>query len=132
MPWQSLKSALLFNAIVCAVFGVPLVTAGAFFAGLAGAHAGAIPVWLATAAGAVLLVLAVDLAWVATRRPIPRLLARLLTLADAAFVVAMPVVMLVAAPWLSNIGQLLLADLVLITAFCVWCQWRGPRQPAHA
>ncbi|HCK27896.1 MAG TPA: hypothetical protein DHW52_11970, partial [Alcanivorax sp.] len=66
------------------------------------------------------------------RKPIPQGLAKLLTLADAAFVVAIPVVMLAAAPLLSSLGQFLLADLALLTAFLVWCQWRGLRQPQPA
>lgn len=127
MPWQSLKSALLFNAVVCALIGAVLVIDAAPVAAIASAYAGAIEPLVATIAGAALLVVAVDLAWVASRRPIPITLAKLLTGADAAFVLAVPIVMIAAAPRLSNIGQLLLADLALITAFCVWCQWRGLR-----
>ena len=83
-------------------------------------------------AGIVFLLFAADLAFVGTRKPIPQGMAKLLTLADVAFVVAIPVVMLTAAPLLSNLGQILLADLALLTAFLVWCQWRGLRQPQPA
>ncbi|WP_101675919.1 hypothetical protein [Alloalcanivorax mobilis] len=132
MPWKSLKSALLFNAFACVLIGALLIAGAAAVAALAGADAGAIAPWVCTLAGAALLLLAVDLAFVATRPVIPLTLARLLTAADAVFVVATPVVMVVAAPWLSNLGQLMLADLALLTAFCVWCQWRGLRREQAA
>ncbi|MCC4307315.1 hypothetical protein LL252_01915 [Alcanivorax marinus] len=125
MPWQSLKHALWFNAIGTALLGVVLIAAAGSLAGLFSAYPGAVPPLLMTGAGIVCLLFAVDLGW-AARRPDGRPgVVRLLTLADAGLVLALPVVMLVAAPRLSLWGQLLLADLALITAFLVWCQWRG-------
>lgn len=134
MPWKSLKHALLFNAFGTALLGALLIVDAAIIAGLLGAHAGAIPPLVCTVAGVVCLLFAADLAFVGTRKPIPLGLAKLLTLADAAFVVALPVVMVAAAPLLSTLGQFLLADLALVTALLVWCQWRGLRQyqPAPA
>ncbi|HEX5678233.1 MAG TPA: hypothetical protein VFX91_09695 [Alcanivorax sp.] len=132
MPWKSLKHALLFNAVGTALLGVLMIVDASVIAGLAGAHAGAIPPLICTLAGAVFLVFAADLAFVGTRKPIPQGMAKLLTLADVAFVIAIPVVMLAASPWLSNLGQILLADLALLTAFLAWCQWRGLRQPKSA
>lgn len=132
MPWKSLKHALLFNAVGTALLGALLIVDAGIIAGLLGAHAGAIPPLVCTVAGVVCLLFAADLAFVGTRKPIPQGLAKLLTLADAAFVVALPVVMVAAAPLLSTLGQFLLADLALLTAFLVWCQWRGLRQPQPA
>ena len=132
MPWKSLKHALLFNAVGTALLGALLIVDGGIIAGLLGAHAGAIPPLVCTVAGVVCLLFAADLAFVGTRKPIPQGLAKLLTLADAAFVVALPVVMIAAAPLLSSLGQFLLADLALLTAFLIWCQWRGLRQPQPA
>ena len=43
----------------------------------------------------------------------------------APVVVATPVAMIVAAPWLSFWGQILLLDVALLVAFCALCQWRG-------
>ena len=125
MPWKSLKNALFFNAAVCALIGAVLIVDATPVAALAGAYAGAIPPWVCVLGGAALLLFALDLAWVGSRRPIPLTFVRLLNAADAAWVLVTPVVMIAAAPWLSHLGQLLLADLALITAFCVWCQWRG-------
>ena len=132
MPWKSLKHALLFNAVGTALLGALLIVDAAIIAALLGAHAGAIPPLVCTVAGVVCLLFAADLAFVGTRKPIPQGLAKLLTLADAAFVVALPVAMIAAAPLLSSLGQFLLADLALLTAFLVWCQWRGLRQPQPA
>ena len=132
MPWKSLKHALLFNAVGTALLGALLIVDAGIIAGLLGAHAGAIPPLVCTVAGVVCLLFAADLAIVGTRKPIPQGLAKLLTLADAAFVVALPVVMIAAAPLLSSLGQFLLADLALLTAFLIWCQWRGLRQPQPA
>jgi len=120
MPWKSLKHALLFNAVGTALLGALLIVDAA------------IPPLVCTVAGVVCLLFAADLAFVGTRKPIPQGLAKLLTLADAAFVVAIPVAMIAAAPLLSTLGQFLLADLALLTAFLVWCQWRGLRQPQPA
>ena len=119
MPWKSLKHALLFNAFGTALLGALLIVDAAIIAALLGAHAGAIPPLACTVAGVVCLLFAADLAFVGTRKPIPQGLAKLLTLADAAFVVALPVVMIAAAPLLSSLGQFLLADLALLTAFPV-------------
>ena len=132
MPWKSLKHALLFNAVGTALLGALLIVDAAIIAGLLGAHAGAIPPLVCTVAGVVCLLFAADLAIVGTRKPIPQGLAKLLTLADAAFVVAIPVAMIAAAPLFSILGQFLLADLALLTAFLIWCQWRGLRQPQPA
>ena len=134
MPWKSLKHALLFNAVGTALLGLLMIVDAGILAGLFSAHAGAIPPLIFTVAGVVVLLFAADLAFVGTRKPIPLGLAKLLTLADAAFVVALPVVMVAAAPLLSTLGQFLLADLALVTALLVWCQWRGLRQyqPAPA
>lgn len=132
MPWKSLKHALLFNAVGTALLGLLMIAAAGAIAGLIGAHAGAIPPLICTLAGVVFLLFAADLAFVGTRKPIPQGMAKLLTLADVAFVIAIPVVMLAASPLLSNLGQLLLADLALLTAFLAWCQWRGLRQPKPA
>ncbi|HAD47058.1 MAG TPA: hypothetical protein DCG45_14615, partial [Alcanivorax sp.] len=90
MPWKSLKHALLFNAVGTALLGALLIVDGGIIAGLLGAHAGAIPPLICTVAGVVCLLFAADLAFVGTRKPIPQGLAKLLTLADAAFVVAIP------------------------------------------
>ncbi len=132
MPWKSLKHALLFNAVGTALLGVLMIVDAGVIAGLAGAHAGAVPPLIFTLGGGVLLLFAADLAFVGTREPIPQGMAKLLTLADAAFVIAIPVAMIAAAPLLSTLGQFLLADLALVTAFLVWCQWRGLRQPQPA
>ncbi|MFP1681059.1 hypothetical protein ACLD0W_01035 [Alloalcanivorax sp. C16-1] len=132
MPWQSLKHALWFNAVGTALLGVVLIAAAGPLAGLFSAYSGAVPPLLMTGAGVVCLLFAVDLAWAARRSDRGVGFARLLTLADAGLVLALPLVMLVAASRLSLWGQLLLADLALITAFLVWCQWRGLGAPAVA
>ena len=75
--------------------------------------------------GAGLLLFAADVAWVATRKSISPVLAKMITTADVAWVLATPVVMIVAAPWLSFWGQMLLLDVALLVGFCALCQWRG-------
>ncbi|MBU59908.1 MAG: hypothetical protein CL543_13630 [Alcanivorax sp.] len=132
MPWQSLKLALWFNAVGTALLGVALIAAAGPLAGLFSAYSGAVPPAVMTGAGIVCLLFAVDLAWAARRSDDRPGFARLLTLADTGLALALPVVMLVAAPRLSPWGLLLLADLVLVTAFLVWCQWRGLGAPPVA
>ena len=68
---------------------------------------------------------AADVAFVATRKPISPGLAKMVTLADLAWVLATPVVMLLGASWLSFWGHVLLLDVALLVAFCALCQWRG-------
>ena len=121
MPWSSLKSALLFNAACSCLLGIALLLFPSAIAGLMGDFS---PLIL-TALGAGLLIFAADVGWVATREPISPALVRLITFADLAWVLATPVAMLVAAPWLSLWGQLLLLDVGLLVAFCGFCQWRG-------
>lgn len=129
MVRQSLKNALLFNAALCALIGAVLIVDSGPIADLAAAETAVIPTWVVSAGGITLLLFAADLAFVATRRPIPRHWVKMLTAADLAFVVMVPVIMLVTAPVLTGVGQLLLAGLALLSAFCVWCQWRGLKQP---
>lgn len=121
MPWTSLKSALLFNAVFSAVCGGVLLLSPSAMAALMGEFN---PLIL-MALGAGLLLFAADVAWVATRKPISPLLVKMITTADVAWVLATPVVMIVAAPWLSFWGQMLLLDVALLGAFCALCQWRG-------
>lgn len=121
MPWTSLKTALLFNAVFSAVCGGLLLLFPSAVAALMGDFNPLILMVL----GAGLLLFAVDVAWVATRKPISQLLAKMITTADVAWVLATPVVMIVAAPWLSVWGQVLLLDVALLVAFCALCQWRG-------
>jgi hypothetical protein len=119
MPWTSLKSALLFNALCSTILGVILLFSPSAVAALMGEFN---PLMVL---GAGLLLFAADVAWVATRKPISPLLAKMITTADAAWVVATPVVMILAAPWVSFWGQILLLDVALLVAFCALCQWRG-------
>ncbi|MGJ3257064.1 MAG: hypothetical protein ACFE0K_12150 [Alcanivorax sp.] len=121
MPWTSLKTALLFNAVFSAVCGGVLLLLPSAVAALMGDFNPLILMVL----GAGLLLFAVDVAWVATRKPISQLLAKMITTADVAWVLATPVVMMVAAPWLSFWGQVLLLDVALLVGFCALCQWRG-------
>ena len=94
MPWTSLKSALLFNALCSTILGVILLFSPSAVAALMGEFNPLILMVL----GAGLLLFAADVAWVATRKPISPLLAKMITTADAAWVVATPVVMILAAP----------------------------------
>jgi hypothetical protein len=128
MPWNSLKNALLLNAALCVLVGAVLIIEATSIAVLISATPGGIPESLLIGAGIVLLLFAADLAFVATRRPVHNGWAKMLTLADAGFVAATPVIMLTAAPWLSGWGHLLLLDLALISLFCAICQWRGLRR----
>ena len=121
MPWTSLKSALLFNALCSTILGVILL----FYPSAVAALMGEFNPLILMVLGAGLLLFAADVAWVATRKPISRRLAKMITTADAAWVVATPVAMIVAAPWLSCWGQILLLDVALLVAFCALCQRRG-------
>ena len=121
MPWTSLKSALLFNALCSTILGVILL----FYPSAVAALMGEFNPLILMVLGAGLLLFAADVAWVATRKPISQLLAKMITTADAAWVVATPVVMILAAPWLSFWGQILLLDVALLVAFCALCQRRG-------
>ena len=121
MPWTSLKSALLFNALCSTILGVILL----FYPSAVAALMGEFNPRILMVLGAGLLLFAADAAWVATRKPISQLLAKMITTADAAWVVATPVAMIVAAPWLSFWGQILLLDVALLVAFCALCQRRG-------
>ena len=121
MPWTSLKSALLFNALCSTILGVILL----FYPSAVSALMGEFNPLILMVLGAGLLLFAADVAWVATRKPISQLMAKMITTADAAWVVATPVAMIVAAPWLSFWGQILLLDVALLVAFCALCQRRG-------
>lgn len=121
MPWTSLKTALLFNALCSTILGAILLFSPSAVAALMGDFNPLILMVL----GAGLLLFAADVAWVATRKPISPLLAKLITTADAAWVLASPVAMIVAAPWLSFWGHILILDVALLVAFCALCQWRG-------
>ncbi|MEE2602665.1 MAG: hypothetical protein VX595_06325 [Pseudomonadota bacterium] len=121
MPWTSLKSALLFNALCSTILGVILL----FYPSAVAALMGEFNPLILMVLGAGLLLFAADVAWVATRKPISQRLAKMITTADAAWVVATPVAMIVAAPWLSFWGQILLLDVALLVAFCALCQRRG-------
>lgn len=121
MPWTSLKNALLFNAVCSTLLGAALLLAPNAIATLMGRFDTLILLVL----GAGLLLFAADVAFVATRREISPKLARLITFADIGWVIATPVVMAVAAPWLSFWGQLLILDVGILVAFCAFCQWRG-------
>lgn len=125
MPWQSLKTALFLNAFLCALIAAVLIVDADMVAAVAAASAGSVPAGLVTAFGVMLAGLAIVLALLASRPAIPRRAVLLLTGADAAFVVVTPVIMVLAESRLSHWGQLMLLDLALVTAFCVWCQWRG-------
>ena len=98
MPWTSLKSALLFNALCSTILGVILL----FYPSAVAALMGEFNPLILMVLGAGLLLFAADVAWVAT-----------------------PVVMILAAPWVSFWGQILLLDVALLVAFCALCQWRG-------
>jgi len=128
MPWQSLKNALLFNAFLCGLIAAVLIVDADAVAAVAATSAGSVPTGLMTAFGVMLAGLAMVLALLASRPVIPRRATLLLTGADAAFVAITPVIMVLAKSRLSDWGQLLLLDLALVTAFCVWCQWRGVRR----
>lgn len=128
MPWTSLKNALLFNAVCSTLLGAALLLAPSAIAALMGAFDTMILLVL----GAGLLLFAADVAFVATRQVISPKLARLITFADIGWVVATPVVMVVAAPWLSFWGQMLLLDVGILVAFCAFCQWRGIRRQMTA
>ncbi len=121
MPWTSLKHALLFNAVCSTLLGAALLLAPGGLASLMGAFSPQILMIL----GGALLVFAADVAFVATRKSISHGLAKMVTLADLAWVLATPVVMLLGASWLSFWGHVLLLDVALLVAFCALCQWRG-------
>lgn len=121
MPWASLKNALLFNAVCSALLGVALLLAPSWIMHLMGDFN---PLIL-TVLGVALLLFAVDVALIAIRNPIPLRLARWITRADMAWVMATPVVMAVAAPWLGVWGHLVLLDVALLVACCAYWQNRG-------
>ena len=77
--------------------------------------------------GAALLVFAADVAFVATRQSISPGLAKMITVADLAWVAATPVVMMLAASWLSFWGHLVLLDVAFLVGICAFFQWRGLR-----
>ncbi|MBQ23623.1 hypothetical protein [Alcanivorax sp.] len=121
MPWTSLKNALLFNAACSALLGAALLLAPDVLASLMGEFSSLI----LTILGGTLLFFAADVAFVATRQPVSPGLAKMITVADLAWVLATPVVMLMGAPWLSFWGHVLLLDVALLVAFCALLQWRG-------
>lgn len=121
MPWTSLKNALLFNAACSALLGAALLLAPDVLASLMGEVSSLL---LKILAGA-LLFFAAAVVYVATRQPVSPGLARMITVADLAWVLATPVVMLLGSSWLSFWGHVLLLDVALLVAFCALCQWRG-------
>ncbi len=126
MPWTSLKNALLFNAACSALLGAALLLAPDVLASLMGDFS---PLILKILGGALLL-FAADVVFVAMRQPVSPGLARMITVADLAWVLATPVVMLLGASWLSFWGHVLLLDVALLVAFCALCQWRGLQRQA--
>ena len=123
MPWTSLKHALLFNAACSTLLGATLLLAPDGLASLMGEFS---PLIL-MALGAALLIFAADVAFVATRQSISPGLAKMITVADLAWVAATPVVMMLAASWLSFWGHLVLLDVALLVGICALFQWRGLR-----
>lgn len=126
MPWTSLKYALLFNATCSALLGAALLLAPDVLASLMGEFSSLILKIL----GGALLFFAADVAFVATRQPVSPGLAKMITVADLAWVLATPVVMLLGSSWLSFWGHVLLLDVALLVAFCALCQWRGLQRQA--
>lgn len=126
MPWMSLKNALLFNAACSALLGAALLLAPDVLATLMGELSSL----LLKILGVALLFFAAAAAFVATREPVSPGLARMITVADLAWVLATPVVMLLGSSWLSFWGQVLLLDVALLVAFCALCQWRGLQRQA--
>jgi hypothetical protein len=121
MPWQSLRNALLFNAVFSFACGVALLATPHAIAALLGE----VPVMLCQILGVGLVLFAAEVAWVGTRKPVSRLLAKLITAADVAWVAGSVVLVVAAAGFLSFWGQILILDIALLTGFCAWCQWRN-------
>lgn len=126
MPWMSLKNALLFNAACSALLGAALLLAPDVLATLMGELSSL----LLKILGVALLFFAAAAAFVATCEPVSPGLARMITVADLAWVLVTPVVMLLGSSWLSFWGHVLLLDVALLVAFCALCQWRGLQRQA--
>ncbi|AJD46787.1 hypothetical protein S7S_01815 [Isoalcanivorax pacificus W11-5] len=121
MPWQSLRNALLFNAVFSFACGVALLAMPQTIAALLGE----VPVMICQILGVGLVLFAAEVAWVGTRKPVSPLLAKLITAADVAWVVGSVVLVVAAAGFLNVWGQVLILDIALVTGFCAWCQWRN-------
>lgn len=123
MNERSLRKSFKINATFSALSGLALLALAAPIARVTGSY----PAWINELLGVVLLVLAADVFWVATRPQLSESLSRTIFYADIAFVIATPVVMLVCRDYLSFWGQMLLLDVGIATAVLAYFEGRGLR-----
>ena len=119
MKMPSLSTTLKANAIFSGLCAVTL----ALFAGPVANFMGTFPPWIFYLLALGLLPFGAAALWV-SRSPSP-VAGRFFLMADLAWVVATPIVMLVANPWLSLWGHLMLLDIAIIVGVFAWLEWRG-------
>ena len=124
MRIPGLPATLCSNALFSGIGGVALLIAPEAIAALMGGF----PALICRLAGAGLGVFACDVAWVACRLPGSMRFVKWIFAADAAWVLATPIVMLGFADQLSLWGHLLLIDVGLVVALFAFLEWRGLQQ----
>ena len=113
----TLKANATFSFLCAAVLGL--------FAGPVATFMGSFPPWIFYLLAAALVPFGAAAFWV-SRSPSSGA-GRLFFMADVAWVVATPVVMLVASQWLNLWGQLVLLDIAIIVGVFAWLEWHGIR-----
>jgi len=116
-----LSHALQANAIFSGASGLLLLLVPGWWAGLIGV----LPAPAYAALGAALLAFAGLVWWTARRPDTWRLLVLWIVAADALWVLATPIVMLLGAEAVSPAGHLLLATVALAVAILSALQWQG-------
>ena len=104
----------VFCAAVLLLFAEPIAT-----------FMGSFPPWIFYLLAAGLLPFGAVAFWV-SGSPSPAA-GRYFFVADVAWVVATPIVMLAASQWLNLWGHLVLLDIAIIVGVFAWLEWRGMR-----
>lgn len=124
-----IRRTLKINAAFSALGGLLMLD----FAEAITRSMGSFPVLITQVVGAALVLFALDVLWVATRKTLSATFVKLIYAADVAWVLATPVVMMVFQNQLSLWGHLLLVDVAIAVLAFAWFEGKGLRQqPATA
>ncbi|XOZ33656.1 hypothetical protein ACMDCT_15855 [Halomonadaceae bacterium KBTZ08] len=113
----TLKGNATFSFLSAGVLGLFAETIAAFM--------GSFPPWIFHLLAVGLVPFGAAAVWV-SRSP-SAVAGRCFFAADVAWLIATPIVMLVAGPWLNLWGHLVLLDIAILVGVFAWLEWHGTR-----
>lgn len=129
MTSEFLRKSLFVNAAFSGLAGLALALAPAFAGNLL---MPGIPVWTVFAVGAGLTLFALDVAWIAARHAHSSFLVGFVLVADIAWVIGVPAILLMTPSAFSGIGlALAIISTIAVTGFAV-IEWKGVQSIAAA